>query len=72
MLLSAINCAGKTIIPRDVEWYWEGNVRSEFDTIDPKHNRLVSQTECPLLNVYDCNGGSSTLEVHARAEKEGS
>lgn len=43
---------GKIITRRDIEWYWEGNIRAEFDTVDPSHNRLISQTKCPKFELY--------------------
>ena len=46
---------GKTITRHDVEWYWEGNVRSEFDTVDPLHNHLISQIESPKFEMYWAN-----------------
>lgn len=43
---------GKLITRRDVEWYWEGNVRAEYDTVDPSHNRLITQIRCPKFEAY--------------------
>ena len=46
---------GNTITRRDVEWYWESNVRFEFDTADPAHNRLISQIRSPKFETFWLN-----------------
>lgn len=43
---------GRLITRRDVEWYWEGNIRAEYDTVDLIHNRLISQTRSPKFDAY--------------------
>ena len=32
--------------------YWETNVRAEFDSVDPSHNRLVSQAKRLKFEFY--------------------
>lgn len=46
---------GKLITRRDVEWYWEGNIRAEYDTVDPAHNWLISQIRCPKFQAFWIN-----------------
>ena len=46
---------GKLVTRRDIEWYWEGNVRAEYDTVDPAHNRLISQIRCPKFETFWMN-----------------
>lgn len=43
---------GHIVTRHDIEWYWEGNIRAEFDTVDPSHNRLISQTKCPKFETH--------------------
>ena len=65
--------AGFIITRQDIEWYWEGNVRAEFDTVDPIHHRLISQTKCPKFNAYWMNK-TATVAFQARRilqEQEG-
>ena len=47
--------AGYAITRHDVEWYWEGNVRTDFDTVNPLHHKLISQTRCPKFDTYWMN-----------------
>ena len=42
---------GYIVTRHDIEWYWEGNTRAEYDTRDP-HNRLISQARCPKFESY--------------------
>lgn len=72
-LCSRNNKAGFIITRHDVEWYWEGNVRAEFDTVNPVHHRLISQTRCPKFERYWMNK-TATLAFEARKilqEQEG-
>ena len=65
--------AGFNITRRDIEWYWEGNVRAEFDTVNPVHHRLISQTRCPKFDTYWMNK-TATVAFQARRilqEQEG-
>ena len=57
--------AGFNITRHDIEWYWEGNVRSEFDTVNPVHHRLISQTRCPKFDMYWMNK-TATVAFQAR------
>lgn len=43
---------GYIITRHDIEWYWEGNTRAEYDTRDPSHDRLISQAGCPKFESY--------------------
>ena len=47
--------AGLAITRHDIEWYWEGNIRAEFDTTDPKHQRLINQMRCPRFERFWLN-----------------
>ena len=65
--------AGFNITRRDIEWYWEGNVRAEFDTVNPVHHRLISQMRCPKFDTYWMNK-TATVAFQARRilqEQEG-
>ena len=57
--------AGFIITRHDIEWYWEGNVRAEFDTVNPAHHRLISQTRCPKFDTYWMNK-TATVAFQAR------
>ena len=42
----------KIITRHDIEWYWKGNIRAEFVTVNSSHNQLVSQTRCPKFKIF--------------------
>ena len=72
-LCSRNDAAGFFITRHDIEWYWEGNVRAEFDTVNPVHHRLISQTRCPKFDTYWMNK-TATVAFQARKilqEQEG-
>ena len=72
-LCSRNDKAGFFITRHDIEWYWEGNVRAEFDTVNPVHHRLISQTRCPKFDTYWMNK-TATVAFQARKilqEQEG-
>ena len=60
------NKHGKVITRHDIEWYWEANIRAEYDTLNPSHNQLVSQTSCPKFQIF----WMQKIAVAALQEKE--